>query len=176
MKFLHDIKLAYNADTDDKTGKEVSFFVFPTLEICRKRGVPTKIKITVSTLLFRDIVNEELVVTIEMLRDFLKHSKSGKSLKKGSRNVYHTFIETLALFAQKKYTFDLKDFQSYPKTKQKRDNFYLSFYIVLLFFFKQDYFAEFSYNGKAFNLSENEFVIRLGLRSEEKKISLFKIK
>lgn len=73
-------------------------------------------------MLFRDIVNEELVVTIEMLRDFLKHSKSGKGLKKGSRNVYHTFIETLAIFAQKKNTFDLKDFQSYPKTKQKRKN------------------------------------------------------
>lgn len=93
--------------------------------------------------------------------------------------MYHTFIETLAIFAQKKNTFDLKDFQSYPKTKQKRENFYLSFYIVLLFFFKQNYFAEFSYNGshpEAFNLSENEFVIRLGPRSEEKKISLFKIK
>lgn len=36
VKYLHDIKLAYNADTDDKTRKEVSFFVFPTIEICRR--------------------------------------------------------------------------------------------------------------------------------------------
>ncbi len=177
IEYLHGLRLGYHENEDFRTAGTYSFYVFPTLFVKKINGLPTEITLTVSTLLFRDIIKEEFFLTTEILKDFVSFFKTRHFLRKSPTNVYHTFIETLEHLQKNKDTLEIRKYKAYPQLTHRKRRFYVSFYLVLLFFFEQEYFAQFSYNeGQKldFSLSAKEFAVLLGPQSNEQKISLFK--
>ena len=177
IEYLHGIRLGYQENEDFQTEDNYSFYVFPTLVIRKINGLPTQITLTVSTLLFRDIIHEEFFLTTEILKDFVSFLKTRQSHKKDATNVYHTFIETLEHLQKEKNSIEITNYTAFPQLRYQKKKFYISFYLVLLFFFEKEYFAQFSYNESQkldFSLSPKEFAVLLGPRSNEKRISLFR--
>ena len=177
VKYFHKLRLGFKYTQNEDTQDDISFSVLPKLVISKKNGVLTKINTTISTVLFRDLVNNELVLTLETFQGFLGFLKSQSSRKKLHENVYHTFIETLSALANNQTIIDRSTYISYPKEKHKKKNFFISFYVVLLFFFEQEYLSQFSFHGKEklnFSLSANSFAINVGPKSNKKTITLYK--
>jgi hypothetical protein len=126
VEFLQKVELGYSYKEDLERDDKIRFYVLPTLRISKRKGVLTEINTTISTLLFGNVLNNELVLTKEIFMGFLQFMNTKTSMKKPYENVYQTFIETLTVLSNNENTIDIKKYLSLPKEKnvKPRDRFF----------------------------------------------------
>ena len=163
LKYLHSLRLSYEHEAGEETREDFSFYVFPSLNIQKKRKAPTNIEISVSTHLFRNMLWEEKIEKTDLFTEVIQFLRTRNAGKKSWENVYHTlFLEALERFKQNGPTFSVKDFCSFLAEKQKRKDFYKSCAAICTFFLERNYFENFTFNEEErveYNISSKELVM-----------------